>query len=303
MRWTKPTLLFLIVFLFLTIQVAVATTWHFPKARNIPRDSKWHFGDYWIETIDSSVKITVYFENNWFNYTCTTGTQKIYTGTKPVNVYFDDVDQLEGPEWSYSSGVTSIDPSGTDVALLYGVNPSQLTAHVVNAQNLLAYGENFNIEIEDASLQFQGTYDIDFECVTGAWNATNGTLSVWLERGSISFIPVDNCTLDIGTIADREFQVECSGATLTKSEGNYTATISSGPRVTISWRFLPWSLIDNYFMFGVGLTGIIMLIAGPTWFARTFIKHGLDTETIEHLGYAMLLLVMGFGFVVVWLWP
>jgi len=56
-------------------------------------------------------------------------------------------------------------------------------------------------------------------------------------------------------------------------------------------------------MLGVGLAGIAMLIVGPTWFARTFVKHGLDTESIEHLGYAMLFVVLGFGFVVVWLWP
>ena len=56
-------------------------------------------------------------------------------------------------------------------------------------------------------------------------------------------------------------------------------------------------------MLGVGITGIIMMIAGPTMFARTFIKHGLDPDTVEWLGYAMLMIVMGFGFLVVWLWP
>lgn len=164
-------------------------------------------------------------------------------------------------------------------------------------------GSDFSLYFENSTLTFQTDYDIDFECVTGIWNATNGTLSVGRETGTISFIPVDNCTLDISTVADREFSVQCSGASLTRNEGNYTASILSGPRVTISWRFLAWSLIDNYFMLGVGLTGIIMLIAGPTLFARTFIKHGLDEYSVEWLGYAMLFVVMGFGFVVVWLWP
>jgi len=171
------------------------------------------------------------------------------------------------------------------------------------AQRTLAYGTDFNIYFAASTLTFQAYSDIDFECVTGVWNGTNSTLLLQTDSGTLSFIPVDNCTIDIGTVADREFLVQCSGASLTKSEGNYTATILSGPRVTITWRYLPWSLIDNYFMLGVGLTGIIMLIAGPTWFARTFVKHGLDTETIEHLGYAMLFVVLGFGFVVVWLWP
>jgi len=173
----------------------------------------------------------------------------------------------------------------------------------VKADSLLASGTDFNIYFEDSSLIFQADYTVSFDCITGVWNATNGTLTLRTESGSISFIPVDNCSLDIGTVADREFNVQCSGASLTKSNGNYSAVITSGPRVTITWRYLPWSLIDNYFMLGVGLTGIVMLITGPTWFARTFVKHGLDTETIEHLGYAMLFVVLGFGFVVVWLWP
>ena len=173
----------------------------------------------------------------------------------------------------------------------------------VKADSLLASGTNFNIYFTDSTLTFQALSNIEFECVTGVWNATNSTLTLRSESGSISFIPVDNCTLDIGTVSDRDFMVEVSGASSTETEGNYTATILSGPRVTITWRYLPWSMIDNYFMLGVGLTGIIMLIAGPTWAARTFIKHGLDPDTMEHIGYAMLFMILGFGFLVVWLWP
>jgi len=172
----------------------------------------------------------------------------------------------------------------------------------VKANSLLASGSGFTLYFVDSALTFQQYSNVEFDCVSGTWNATNATLSVWIDKGTVSFIPVDNCTLNIGTIADRDFQVTSLRASLTKSEGNYTATILSGARVTISWRYLPWSLIDNYFMLGVGLTGIIMLIAGPTMFARTFIKHGLDEDSVEWIGYAMLMMVMGFGFLVVWLW-
>ena len=171
------------------------------------------------------------------------------------------------------------------------------------ADSLLASGTGFNVYFEDSALIFPGYSNIEFDCASGVWNGTNGTLTVRTDSGAISFIPVDNCTLNIGMIADREFKVECSGATLTRTNGNYSVAILSGPRVTIRWRYLPWSLIDNYFMLGVGLTGIIMMIAGPTMFARTFIKHGLDPDTVEWLGYSMLMIVMGFGFLVVWLWP
>lgn len=171
------------------------------------------------------------------------------------------------------------------------------------ADSLLASGTGLTFFFEDSALIFPAYSNIEFECVSGVWNGTNGTLSVWINEGTLSFIPADNCTLDIGTVSDREFSVDCTGASLTRNNGNYTATILSGPRVTIRWRYLPWSLIDNYFMLGVGITGIIMMIAGPTMFARTYIKHGLDPDTAEWLGYAMLMIVMGFGFLVVWLWP
>ena len=171
------------------------------------------------------------------------------------------------------------------------------------ADSLLASGTGFTLYFEDSALTFQHYSNVEFDCVTGIWNATNGTLSLYNDKGALSFIPVDNCTLNIGTDSDRELQVTASNTALSESEGNYTSTILSGARVTLSWRFLPWSMIDNYFMLGVGLTGIIMMIAGPTIFARTFVKHGLDTESVEWLGYAMLMMVMGFGFLVVWLWP
>jgi len=171
------------------------------------------------------------------------------------------------------------------------------------ADSLLASGTNFTFLFEDSALTLQAYSDIEFICTSGIWNATNGTLTVRTESGAISFIPVDNCTLDIGTVGDRDLSVECSGAALSKNEGNYTATILSGPRVTIRWRYLPWSLIDNYFMLGVGLFGIGMMIAGPVIFARTFIRHGLDPDSVEWLGYGMLMVIMGFGFLVVWLWP
>ena len=167
----------------------------------------------------------------------------------------------------------------------------------------LVTGSDFDIYLANSTLNFQAAYDVSFTCLSGVWNGTNSTLILRLETGSISFIALDDCTLFISTIADRGFSVQASGLTLTQNNGNYSAVITSGPRVTISWRYLPWSAIDNYFMLGVGITGIVMLIAGPTWFARTFIKHGLDTETVEHLGYAMLFIIMGFGFMVVWLWP
>lgn len=180
-----------------------------------------------------------------------------------------------------------------------------ITAFTVKVKSdvLLVSGSGFTLYFVDSALTFQAYSHIEFDCVSGTWNATNGTLTVRTESGSLSFIPVDNCTLNIGTNTDRDLQVTASRTILTESEGNYTAIILNGTRVLFSWRYLPWSMIDNYFMLGVGLTGIVMLIAGPTIFARTYVRHGLDENSVEWLGYGMLMVVMGFGFLVVWLWP
>lgn len=150
---------------------------------------------------------------------------------------------------------------------------------------------------------FWGDHAVDFTVTSGILNGSAGDIEVRLDSGTIGFTAEDTCTILISSVSERDFLVECSGAALSRSNGNYTVSITSGLGIRISWRYLPWSLIDNYFMLGIGLTGIILLIAGPTMFARTFIKHGLDTETIEWFGYSMLMMIFGFGFVVVWLWP
>lgn len=172
----------------------------------------------------------------------------------------------------------------------------------VKSDSLLVSGSNLSFHFANATASFQAYSYVEFECVSGEWNGTNANLTVRTHSGSLAFIPVDNCTLDIGTVSDRTMLVTASNATLIKINGNYSAAVLNGSRIVFTWRFLQWSLIDNYFMLGVGLTGIIMIVAAPTMLARTFIKTGLSDVTIEWIGYAMLMMIMGFGFLVVWLW-
>jgi len=139
---------------------------------------------------------------------------------------------------------------------------------------------------------------------SGLLSSTTNALKLTRSDGYFHFTAINNTQIKI--TYEGVDQVFVSGD---QNKGNRliysdtTITVLTGNNVQISWHFQPWSLIDNYFMLGVGLTGIIMLIAGPTMFARTFIKHGLDSDSIEWLGYSMLMVVMGFGFLVVWLWP
>lgn len=158
--------------------------------------------------------------------------------------------------------------------------------------------------VVDGGFVFWGDHYVNFTVVSGTWNGSSGEITVKTDSGDLVFTSQDNCTIEVSVPeTDRDFQMQASGVALSESDGVYSIIVTSGPKVRITWRYLPWSLIDNYFMLGVGLTGIVMLIAGPIWFVRTFVTHGLDSQTIEQIGYTMLLVVMGFGFAVVWLWP
>ena len=305
MRCNKLTWIYLTLFLFLTIQFVYATTnWHFPKNINIPSGKKWHFGDCWVQSIGTSIKITAYFENNWFNYSSTGGTQNIHNNTKPYAVYFNNIEQIEGDTWTYGAGTTTITPTGTNVSILWG--PQILATHTY-ATNYLVYGVNIRIYfLSNTALAFQNDVDetVSLEITSGLLNSTSNAIKVDTGGGYFHFTAINDTQITI--THEGIDQVYVSGDQNNSNRmiaSDTSITIDANNYVRISWRFLPWSLIDNYFMLGVGLTGIVMLIAGPTWFARTYIKHGLDTDTIEHLGYGMLMMIMGFGFVVVWLWP
>ena len=117
----KLTLTILTVFLFFTlVSQAYALTWHLPTSTNIPANIKYHFGDYWIQSIGTTMKVTAYFESNWLNYTCSSGTQQIHNGTKPSAVYFNGVTQTEGDTWTYTDGTVTTTPAGTNVAIYWG---------------------------------------------------------------------------------------------------------------------------------------------------------------------------------------
>jgi len=175
------------------------------------------------------------------------------------------------------------------------------------ATNNLVYGDGFHVLFESgSSLAFQ--HDINktvmLQIETGLLNSSENTVQVDSGGGYFYFTALNNTQITISYVGIDQVYVSGDQNSGNRLIGTDTSiTVEIGNNVRISWRYLPWSLIDNYFMLGVGLAGIIMLISGPTWFARTFVKHGLDTETIEHLGYGMLMMIMGFGFVVVWLWP
>ena len=55
------------------------------------------------------------------------------------------------------------------------------------------------------------------------------------------------------------------------------------------------TFIDKYFGLGLFIGGIIMMIYAPSWVAWKVKKSGVTPDTVERLGYAMLIFLVGFG--------
>lgn len=88
--------------------------------------TRWHFNSYWLTTT-TDMNVTAWFTDNWLNYTVDgAGTQEIHNGTKPMTVYFDDVEQTEGDTWSYADGTVTVTTSATEVAILWGIETLNL---------------------------------------------------------------------------------------------------------------------------------------------------------------------------------
>ena len=89
------------------------------------------FDNYGIRTT-SNITITTWFTEDWFNYTTTAGTQDVNCGVEPSAVYFDDVEQNNGDTWSYSAGVITISPAGTDVGVFFGDLDVEVNEYVID---------------------------------------------------------------------------------------------------------------------------------------------------------------------------
>jgi len=78
--------------------------------------------------------------------------------------------------------------------------------------------------------------------------------------------------------------------------GSHTIIVYMHPSRTMtpSW-------IDNT-TFALGVSGLILMVASPTWCALTIRKKGLDPDSIERCAYGLLIFCCGFGLLIMWLW-
>lgn len=117
-----------------------------------------NIGDVWLNST-CDMTLTAFFQDNWFNYTVTeVGTQQIFNGTKPYNVWIDGVDTDEFGGWNYSSSVISVSTASSSVNMLFGdwhsftfshkdlsslSVDSYVTWQLLNGSTVLDYDEGF----------------------------------------------------------------------------------------------------------------------------------------------------------------
>ena len=93
---------------------------------------------------------------------------------------------------------------------------------------------------------------------------------------------LENTTLTIGSATDGNIVIE-----------NY-ATYFFYPFEAI------YSPIDDWFMIGLGLGGLGLMVGSPAWAIHTLKKKGFDG--IDHAGLCGVLALIGIGMVIMWLW-
>lgn len=177
----------------------------------------------------------------------------------------------------------------------------------IRASSTRAYSvDNFNLEIENgSSIGLQSDYTLLINVTSGTLNGSSANLRLYNDEGRIAFHAEDDSQILI-TCPDAKygFNLEVNGANSFSHMGdyNYIADILSGDNVVILWSWRLESWVDKYTILGIGLSGLLMMVFAPSWVALKIKKEGITPDSIERIGYAMLIFVVGFGMMVIWLW-
>lgn len=151
-----------------------------------------------------------------------------------------------------------------------------------------------------------GAYDPD-QSITliaeaGTFNVSNAAITVRTEGGTLTVTAISNVTLTVNSTDADNLEVRADGAKVTVYNHTYTLKLSASVKALITWQFHLRSPIDEYFMLGMGITGVGMMIFSPCWVTWEIKKHGVSDVAVERFGYAMLMFIIGFGLVIMYLW-
>jgi len=174
-----------------------------------------------------------------------------------------------------------------------------------SSSSALVYGQNFSLQFyQGDSLGLCGNYRLLFDVQSGFWNGSSGAITVYRDRGRFSFFAENDTVLEVSCPdATSGLDLSVSGASYTKTDKFvWLVTITSNNTVSFVWNWRLASWLDLYFMFGVGMSGLIMMVFAPSWVAMGVRRNAFETDKIERIGYAVLIFCVGFGLFMCWLW-
>jgi len=170
----------------------------------------------------------------------------------------------------------------------------------------LISGSNFIIEVNTGqALAFQTDDTLQIEVLMGFLNGSSWSLTVFNDGGTLSFLASNDSTVEVTSPdAKGAFDININGANQTSFLGDFTwnAVIKTGDNIRILWGWRIESWIDKYTMFAIGMGGLILMVASPSWVAWQLRKGGIKPEDFERIMYGLLLFCVGFGLLVMWLW-
>lgn len=175
--------------------------------------------------------------------------------------------------------------------------------HAYSTLHACISGSDFALcfrELEVFSIQGDaGT--IDFLVDEGLFNASLCSTLVYRDSGQLSLYAENNSMLEV-SCPDADMDLVISGADYSNPENSlWLVNVTSGNTVSFRWHWRLVSWLDLYFMFGVGMSGLFLMVFAPSWVAYGFRKNAFDPNKIERVGYAILLFCIGFGLFLSWL--
>jgi len=182
----------------------------------------------------------------------------------------------------------------------------QLIQFSTSPQNLIVSGSDFAIEFSTGeALALQGDDTLQIEVLEGVLNSSSNYILMYDRRGEFRFVALNDSTLEVSSPdAEAGFDIEILGANQTTRTDRFTfqSVIKSGDTVRILWNWRIEDWISKYTMLSIGIGGLVLMVASPTWGVWVIRKKGLDPDSIERVMYAFLLFCVGFGLLVMWLW-
>jgi hypothetical protein len=173
-------------------------------------------------------------------------------------------------------------------------------------------GSNFNIKLNALdAIQFQHEDNKLFkiEVLTGTLNGTDCTLGVTETYGTLTFHSQTNCSFELTQNHDElMMRIECTGFPLSPivMGHSWNGTFSTGQTVYMLWSWNELMIHEQYWNFLLGIAGAGLIMFGVTFMSWSIKKYRfgfMDSDKTYALPVGIISLLIGFGLVVMWLWP